>query len=215
MKQIVALRKRPMKNGGYSLFLDYYIDDTRVKEMLKLYLVPENSRRDKQLNQETMAVASTMHAKKILELQQGMAGIVKRKTDMLLVDYLDSRAEEYRSAGSIMHAGTVHYVSQHIRTWKPRIKLSGMTEDTAVRFIEYLRSTNLSNSSIRLYYAVLKTQIGVAVKRKLISQNKMIYVDHADLPKRIDASKEYLTVEELKKLIDTPCRNGEYKRALS
>ncbi len=213
MKQIVALRKRPMKNGGHSLFLDYYIDGTRVKEMLKLYLLPENSRRDKQLNQETMAAANTMQAKKILEIQQGLTGIISRKNNILLVNYLDSRADEYRNAGSRVCAEAVHYLNHYIRRWKPGIRLSEMTEDAAVKFIKYLKSTNLSSGSIRLYFAILKTQLNIAVKRKMISQNKLIYIDQTDLPKKPDTSREYLTLEELKKLIDTPCNNEEYKRA--
>ena len=47
-KEIVYLRQRPRRNGTVALYLDICRDGKRSNEYLKLYLVPERTREDKQ-----------------------------------------------------------------------------------------------------------------------------------------------------------------------
>ena len=61
----VTLRKKPLKNGGFSLYLDVYRAGVRKYEYLRLYLVPENTRADKAKNKETMAFAEAVRAKRV------------------------------------------------------------------------------------------------------------------------------------------------------
>ena len=43
VKEKVHVNKRPTKDGGFSLFLDYRIAGKRIREFLKLYLVPQKT----------------------------------------------------------------------------------------------------------------------------------------------------------------------------
>lgn len=211
MKQIVTLRQKALKNGGASLFLDYSINGQRYKEYLKLYLIPENTKRDKQLNAETLSTAKTLEACKILEIQHGAAGIVNRKSKLLLADYIESRSKEFSAEHKPQTALLLHHVAQHIRSWQ-NIKLVDFNEDNAIGLIKHFNKT-LSQGSMFTYFCALKAQLNVAVKRKLVQSNKLLLLNSKEIPKKPETTKEYLTLEEIKKLIATPCRKTEYKRA--
>lgn len=73
-KEPIKLRKRPNATGTVSLYLDIYIDGKRTYEWLKLYLVPEKTRKDKEKNIETMRLAEAIRAKRIVDLRNGKFG---------------------------------------------------------------------------------------------------------------------------------------------
>ena len=49
-KEPIRLRKRKTPNGLFSLYLDIYLNGKRSYEYLRLYLVPEKTREDKNVN---------------------------------------------------------------------------------------------------------------------------------------------------------------------
>ena len=53
-KEPIRLRKRLLKTGLESLYLDIYVNGKRSYEYLSLYLVPEKTRADKDKNKETL-----------------------------------------------------------------------------------------------------------------------------------------------------------------
>ena len=73
-KEPIKLRKRPNATGTVSLYLDIYVDGKRTYEWLKLYLVPEKTRKDKAKNEETIRLAQAIRAKRIVELKNGKFG---------------------------------------------------------------------------------------------------------------------------------------------
>ena len=68
------MRKRQLKTGNTSLYLDIYIDGRRTYEFLNLYLIPEKTRKDKEKNKETLKLADAIRAKRVVELQNGRWG---------------------------------------------------------------------------------------------------------------------------------------------
>ena len=59
-KSPIRLRKRKLLNGNISLYLDiYHKDGKRDYEFLKLYLIPEKTRADKEKNKAQ--AESTVH----------------------------------------------------------------------------------------------------------------------------------------------------------
>ena len=73
-KDPIRLRKRQLRNGNTSLYLDIYIDGKRSYEFLNLYLVPEKTRADKDKNKETLRLADAIRATRIVDLQNGRFG---------------------------------------------------------------------------------------------------------------------------------------------
>lgn len=59
-KEPVRLRGRKLPNGNTSLYLDIYIGGKRSYEYLRMYLVPEKTRADKEKNRETMRLADAI-----------------------------------------------------------------------------------------------------------------------------------------------------------
>ena len=73
-KEPIRLRKRLLKTGLESLYLDIYVNGKRSYEYLSLYLVPEKTRADKDKNKETLKLADAVRAKRLVELQNGRFG---------------------------------------------------------------------------------------------------------------------------------------------
>ena len=60
MKESIQLRQRSTPAGNVSLYLDIYRNGKREYEYLKLYLIPEKSRADKEKNRETLKLAEAI-----------------------------------------------------------------------------------------------------------------------------------------------------------
>lgn len=73
-KEPVHLRQRRMSSGLTSLYLDIYVSGRRSYEYLKLYLVPEQTRADKEKNCETLKFADAVRAKRVIEGRDGQYG---------------------------------------------------------------------------------------------------------------------------------------------
>lgn len=70
----------------------------------------------------------------------------------------------------------------------------------------------LSNNSIVSYYGTLRTAINRAYKEGIITVNPTKEFDFADKVKQEPSRREYLTIDELKLLINTECRREITKR---
>ncbi|MDO5751234.1 MAG: site-specific integrase, partial [Rothia sp. (in: high G+C Gram-positive bacteria)] len=116
-KGITSRTAYPRANGVVALYLDYCRHGERMNEYLKLYLVPEETREDRAKNRETLRLAETVRAKRVLEVQarafgleeevQGDAlffdvvrSIVSRKTGATRDSWLNFLAHVRRYAGN-------------------------------------------------------------------------------------------------------------------
>ena len=68
-KEPIRLRRRVLKTGNTSLYLDIYMDGKRSYEYLNLYLVPEKSRADRERNRETLRMADAVRARRVVDFQ--------------------------------------------------------------------------------------------------------------------------------------------------
>ena len=113
-KELIRLRQRRTPSGLISLHLDIYLDGRRSYEYLKMYLVPEKTRADREKNRETLKLADAIRAKRVLELRNGQYGFQSRfATSTRFFDYYRSlcengweeKAEEIEEIGT--HASTI------------------------------------------------------------------------------------------------------------
>ena len=90
IKEPIRLRTKELLNGCYSLYLDIYINGKRKYEFLKLYIIPERSKVDKERNAETLRLANAIKAEKIVALQNGKYGfnLNKKRLNISLTDYI-------------------------------------------------------------------------------------------------------------------------------
>ena len=84
-----------MQNGNISLYLDIYRDGKRSYEFLKLYLIPERTKEDKEKNRQTMQRANSIKSKRIVEMQNGEYGFKSEfATDTLFYPYYRSMCQK-------------------------------------------------------------------------------------------------------------------------
>ena len=239
-KESVSLRKKPMKNGGSSLFLDYTIDGVRYKEYLHMYIKPEQSKLDKLQNAETLKTAQAMKAKRIVDLQNGLSGFTtKHEKDITFVDFLQRQIDSYEEQGKIEYSHTIRKIQSWLKKYGHRIALRQVDKDYILDFFAFAKkglpeqdkkerekqikghikgrrmnlADGLSDGTISTYYSTLGTLFNNAVREHLIQSNPLREMSAAEKPKRPESEREYLTLEEVQKLMASRCGNENVKRA--
>lgn len=213
-KDSVSLRSRPTKGGGSSLFLDYTVGGVRYKDYLKMYLIPERTRMDKVQNQQTLRAAQAIRAKRVIDIANGAADIhPAKKKDIRFHEYISQFADDYEERGKRDYAVTVRKIARLYREYKPGASIHGLRKQEILGFVEFLRKKGFAESCIHAYYANLGTVLAHAFRTNVIKENPMMRIEKHERPKRPDSRREYLTIDEVRSLIDTPCRNDIVKRA--
>lgn len=213
MKELVSLRRKPLGNGGSSLFLDYTIDGVRRKEYLKMYLVPEKTKLDKELNKQTLETANAIKAKKIIDIQRGVAGIPKvTGKDIVLTEYIRKQAADYRDGGHIEYANTLDKLARWLDKFGRKVSLRQVDRQFLKDFIRYMQK-NLAASTTHVYFCNLNTVLNRAYRADIIAENPIAKLDPQVRPKKPESHREYLTHDEVKLLSETPCKSDVVKRA--
>lgn len=213
-KELVTLRRRATKGGGESLYLDYMIGGVRTREFLKMYLVPERNKVDKALNHETMKLAEAIKARRIVELQEGRAGFKKRpKRDMRLTDFIDEQVAHYTSQGKTSYAKTLEKIRNWLDDYGKKTTLLTVDKDYVLDFCRHLKDSGLSQGTVFMYFSNLNTIFNNAYRADLMIENPITRIDRSMRPKKPETEREYLTLDELKRLSSAPCKNEEVKRA--
>lgn len=111
IKEPVKLRRKLLKNGNISLYLDIYQSGHRVYDFLHLYLIPEHSNADRIKNKETLSLANAIKSEKIVEMQNRSHGFSNSKAQVKLrfIDYLQSESARYleREGGCMLRASRI------------------------------------------------------------------------------------------------------------
>ena len=74
-KSRINLKYKDIDGGRKSIYLDYYKDGKRIRESLRLYLLPETSRKAAAGNKAVMRKAEEVRRSRIEELTAGENGI--------------------------------------------------------------------------------------------------------------------------------------------
>ena len=206
----VHLRTKKIANGRETIYLDIVNDGVRVRENLKLYLVPELTRADKMVNRATMAKAEEIKAKRLLELLEGkltFAGEKAGKTN--LMEWLEQQ-QVYYYDNRIRHIGLF---------CPTRLTMKDVTPTFLRRFLDYLHGNvnkyggRLSDETIYTYFTVFSILMNKAVRYEIIASNPFHKLSKAEKPQRRTKKKEYLTLEEVKQLAETDCDDWRVKYA--
>lgn len=217
-KDSIKLRAKPISNGNQSLYLDCYFKGKRKYEFLRLYLLNENSRTNKEKNRETMRLAEAILAKRLVELRNNEYGFRTSNEDVLFFDYLqDHINNDTEGNNRLVWEATAHHL--HIYEPNEDITFGRIDSEWINRFKQYLTgkvtiigktATELSESTRYLYISKLKAIFSKAVKDGIITDNPCNRV--ANFAK-IDKERTYLSMEEVRLLANTPCSRESLKRA--
>lgn len=227
-KEPIRLRKRTMQSGNSTLYLDIYLNGKRTYEYLKLYLVPERTRADKEKNRETMKLAEAIKSKRIVELRNGEYGFKDDfASDTLFFDYYKSLCEKRLGAESRGNWGNWYSCLHHLRIYEKREKITfaEITPEWVQGFKDYLENRAiawahdkrhrekeypLSRNSKVSYFNKLRACLNQAFDDRIIARNPIRGIEGF---KAEEGTRMYLTLEELKKLVNTPCDYESVRRA--
>ncbi len=223
-KEPVKLRQKKLAGGNVSLYLATYVRGQREYEFLRLYLIPEKTRDDRQRNRETLALANSIKAQRIVEIQNGMHGFnTVGKERMSLFDYFLAQAEKRKKQDSNSSYGSWISTLNHLHRYERRndITFADITQRWVQGFRDYLdregcnmRTRNdrrpLSPNSKQEYFGKLKAALRQAYNDGIIRDNPTRSTNgfHHE-----EVTREYLTLEEIRTLAATDCDRPEVKRA--
>ena len=230
-KEPIALRAKELKGGRQSLYLDYYVEGSKNHnhkyEFLKLYLLPETSKENRELNKVTLQSAKAIQAQRLIERANGKANIRSKADSRInIVDYMRHFADLKAQYGqSKQRESTILKVIKHIEKYNPNVTLSQIDKAYCLGFVRYLSTAKsfkekenpniLSRYTTHNYYNTLVAVLNNAVREELIETNPASKVSAEEKKMITPTSNErtYLSLEELQSLIDTKCGNENVKRA--
>ena len=221
-KEPVRLRLKPLKNGNQSIYLDCYDGGTRSYEFLKLYIVPEVDEASKRQNQAAMQSANAIKAQRVIEMAAGKAGLGKgsARSKIALCDWVRHCEQEKRSDG--LRNKSYASLGVLIEAWcKGRTPLEAIDKRFVEDLLAFMRreyvspkmGRKLSPSSANIYYCAFCSCLNKAVREGVMKSNPCAEVDRSAKGKEKPAAREFLTIDEVRRLIATDCASPEVKRA--
>lgn len=233
IKEPVTLRRRNLRNGNVSLYLDIYIGGKRSYEYLRLYLIPERTRQDREQNKRTLDLALARKTRRLMEVQDGTFGSSSKDSDLLFLDYM----RELGNSKNALATRKLWDVTVLCLSEMPRIsglRLVDMKADVILRIRDWLlndavnrtyKAVNdgdssgdekcgapklLSRNTAWLYFSKVKCALNTAYRNGLLDFNDSAKVEGI---RKQDPEKSYLTLDELRTLwkcdrVDGRLRDG-------
>ncbi|MCT3777130.1 site-specific integrase [Elizabethkingia anophelis] len=226
----ITLKRKNLKDGQISLYIEYYKGSTidlngkrihlREFEYLKLYLnaEPKNAKEKKE-NKETLELAENILAIRKTNYIQGKFDIKSTtKSKRTFLNYFAEIMEEKQKQDSSNNYGNWFSTFQHLK----KIISPNMTfEEVDETFIKKVRNyidydarsksnLPLSQNSKYSYFNKFKAALRSAFDDGYLSINYATKIKSFD---QAESQREYLTFEELQSLSKSPCKYEILKRA--
>jgi integrase len=227
----VKLRQKKISGKRQSLYLDFYpaiphpeTGEPTRREFLGLYIFDKGKNPfDKQHNTETLKIAESIRQKRenhlnkpeIYNQYEKEQLKIKEQGEQNFVTYFKRLADKRKASNHDNWVSAYNYLETFTNG---KLKFSDLNEMVLTEFKEYLLTTKSKKSS----KSTLAQNSAVSYFNKVKAAMKQAYKDgilQTDLNSRIEPIKtaetrrEYLTIEELNKLVKTPCNNDLLKRA--
>ena len=208
----VTLRTRPLKNGMLSYYLDYY-PGYRDQETMKtirheglniyIYANPKNER-ERNFNATMSEKAEAIRCRRFESIVNDRYDFFDRHK--LKADFLEYYRKQLRK-----HDQKWEFVYHHFYNFvHGKCTFEEIDIDLCNKFREYLlnakqlrRDDRISKNSASGYWSTFKGLLKILYRNRLIKTNINDFLDKIEIE---DTPKDYLSVEELYKLAETPCK---------
>lgn len=219
VKDAVKLRTKKLADGTESIYLDIYVDGKRKYEFLKLYLLPGKENKSK--NKDVLKLASNVKAQRMVEIQSGRFNINKKEeVNVGIIEWFETLRQEVKETRSVNYYYTTKSVIMHLRAFLKNkdVMLKDVDKGFVKRFLKYLRTNKtyrgepLGRESLYTYYMRFCIGLNKAVKEELITINPCDLVPSDEKPKKGESTREYLTLDELKFMVETECKYPMVKK---
>lgn len=198
----VKLRKRKMKSGNTSLYLEYYKDGKQEYEYLKLYLVEGKTKE----NKEALELAEKVRVKRQNEVETQTFGFVKDLKGSDFLEYFKLLLDRRNGTNKDNWHSAYNYL---VDFSGGKIMFSDINERWLNDFKSYLdkvkvlkRTGTLSQNSKFSYFNKIKAALNQAWEEKIIKDNPAKRIKGFKIA---ETSREFLSFEELKALAKTDC----------
>jgi integrase/recombinase XerD len=226
LKEPVKIREKKLEDGNISLYLDMYYKGSRKKEGLKLYIVPGVNAAAKLQNANTRKLAEQIKAQRILDIQKvGLVSWEKvQRANITLSQLLDEFAKDNgdlsESTGRSKRNAKTRMDEYLTSIKRPNITLEELDKDFCKGFIAFLKTCTfnqgkktLSSTTCRIFVNRINSALNKAVRDGLMERNPFALLEKNEKPQKVKANREFLTIEELKKLMNVSCRYEIVKKA--
>lgn len=228
IKEPIRLRRKKLANGNVSLYLDIYWGGTRTYEFLKLYLIPEKTKADKEKNRETLKLANSVKAQRIIEIQNGEFGFKTQYAEQtLFFQYYRDLTEKRLGVESRGNWGNWYSALKHLEAYERNrnITFAQITPAWVQGFRDYLEKKAaafgndkrerdehrpLSQNSRQSYFNKLRACLRQAYEDGIIQHNPMRGIEGF---RGEEGTRMYLTIDELRAMQSARCEFPEIKRA--
>lgn len=213
-KEVVRIRYKEVSGGRKSIYLDIYINGKRSYEFLRLYLLPDTTRANKEKNRETMRLANAVKAKRIVEVQNGRFGFSSKDDSLTLVSAFESMMQGKTKSIRIWKGALLQ-----IKAFEGRkqTKIVNISVAWLNAFKTHLRTVKskatgkaLSKNTQNNYFAKVMAVLAKAESDGVMEKNPGRQVKGIG---NAESERMFLTIDEVKLLSKTPCIRDDIKRA--
>ncbi|MEQ2407142.1 site-specific integrase [Bacteroides ovatus] len=222
VKEPVRIRYKALSDGSQSVYLDIYRDGKRQYEFLKLYLIPETSTTAKAQNKATLAAVNTIKSQRIIELTNNAAGLknTSRRSKMLLLDWMQTYKESQEKKSVRGSGKLIGNTINILRAFNEKAAMRDINRDFCLALIDYMRNVYVSANGKKLsqfscvsYFGCFRGALNAAVREDIIGENPVNKLNTDEKIRMPESKREFLTIDEVKTLIGTPCRREDIKSA--
>jgi len=217
----MTLRSKALAGGRQSLYIDHFEGGKHRRESLSLYLEPEDTVRAKRANAATMRKAETiLRERQSAMLSAQLSQIEEQERhSTLLSSWLDTYYT-YLERRGVSALYCIKTIKLRMQEYAPDATLEQVDKPFLLGFIDYLRGEYrmrngepLSQKSIFNLVGMFSSSLNYAVSVGKITVNpyNLFESDERVKPGK-EHKREYLTIEELKRMIATPCRSAIVKQ---
>ena len=215
----VTLRQRLYDSGRISLYLDYYpaIRNPETMQMTRreylgiyLYAHPKNEL-ERSFNNDMLNKAEAIRCIRVQSLineEFGFLDRTKMKTDFLA--YFLKMCRKKDQKWRIVYQHFYNYVQGHCTFGDVTIELCQGFREYLLNAKQLKRKGNVSVNSASGYFSTFRGLLKIAYRDKWLRENINDFLDKIEAK---EVKKEYLTLDEVKLLAQTPCEHEILKRA--
>ena len=201
-KTSVKLRRKRLADGSDSLYLDIYYNGKRRYEYLKLYIDKNtDTSMQRDINRRTMAQAERMRSKCLYELlEHGDVAMIR------LDNKEDGKLNIVEFTKKYLNKANAMALARKVDTYV-RIQMGEYTNKIIKGILDKMIS-ELSPMTVERYSMSLKLIMRKAVELRIIPESVKVDIVRCKSTHR----REFLSMEELRRLIETPAPHTKHER---
>lgn len=212
MSTKVTLRQKKITKWRKSLYLDFYpairIPETMKltrREFLGIYIHEKpKTEVEKEYNKEMLTKAEAIRSQRIQQVVNDEFGFLdKGRMKGDFIAYFEKQASKKNSKWMIVY-------NHFSKFTQGSCTFGDITVDLCNKFREHLLNSvqlkhtkyKISQNTASSYFSTFQALLKLAYKDRLIKENVNEFLDRID---KVDTKREYLTLDEVKILVNTPC----------